>query len=228
MGINNKFVQFAPSRENTYYPGVFGWGVETNGFRIVMYGPAEYDHPAVRANIARGEKFADEIDGVKVPKRENLHRQYTSEKRQKRCIRAGEHGPCHIHVFDVRSGRESRFELVEHYDGDKHFAKPLHLLEKRKNSLTDGQIRSVEPVLKDLVPDFIQCWREMYQNNPLSGCVSRAEKIGSNDMIETRQLDGSMKIYDSKSGTVAVIPLSLEILPISPRYLRDGANERGR
>ncbi|MEK6747186.1 MAG: hypothetical protein AABY33_09185 [Pseudomonadota bacterium] len=229
MSINDKFVQFAPSRDNEYYPGVFGWGLETNGFRIVMYGPAEYDHPVVKNHIVRGEKFAGDTGGIKIPEGASLHRKYTSERRQKRCMRAGEHGPCHVHVFDIKSGRETRFELVEHYKGGEHFSRPLHLAEKRKNSLTDGQMRAVEPVLNSLVPDFIQCWREMYQNEKLSGYVSRAQSIGSNNMVETMQPDGAFKVYDPKSGAAALVHSSLEILPLSTRYLRgsnSGGNER--
>lgn len=207
--MSKKLVQFAPSIENSgdiiYYPGVFGWGVETNGFRIVMYGPAEYDHPAVNVLISRGQKFNDGLDGVKIPGKESLHRKYTSEKRKKRCVRAGEHGPCHVHVFDIRSGHETRFRLVEHYNAE-HFVQELHLDEKRKNNLTDKQVKAVAPILNSLVPEFIQCWREMYQDNDLlNGCISRVDK-DSNGMVETKYDDGSKEIYDPKSGTYAIVP----------------------
>ncbi len=225
MSTNKEFVQFAPSRENTYYPGVFGWGVETNGFRVVVFGPAEADHPTVKSFVKRGEKFADEVDGIKVPDR--LHRKYTSEKKQEKCLRAGEHGPCHVHVFDTRSGRETRFELVEHYNGE-NFANQLHLSETRKNILTDNQIKAVMLVLEPLIPDFIQCWREMYQNNRLSECVSRVVKNGNHDMIETKQLDGSTRIYDPESQKVAIVPMSTEISPISRRDLRRDSGWHGR
>jgi hypothetical protein len=226
MSTSNRFAQFAPSRENAYYPGVFGWGFEVNGFRIVMYGPAEADHPAVKSFIARREKFTDSVDGIRIPDR--VHRQYTSEKKQKKCLNAGEHGPCHVHVFDIKSGRETRFELVENYKPDEHFSMPLHLSEKRKNSLTDNQIKAVKPILNALVPDFIQCWREMYQNDRLSGYVSRMVKNGNHDMIETKQNDGSTKIYDPKSEAVAIVPMSAEISPISRRNLHRDSSGHGR
>lgn len=211
MDVNNKFVQFAPSSENTYYPGVFGWGVETHGFRIVMYGPAEADHPAVKSFVTRGEKFAEEGDGIKIPRHGNPHVQYTSAEKYKKCLNAGEHGPCHVHVFDIKSGREMRFELVEHYKQKQHFAKQLPFSEERDTDLKPEQIKAVQPILNHLTPDFIQCWREMYLDNRLSGYVSRVVNRGGGDMIETMLRNGSTKIYDPKSGTTAVVPMNSEI-----------------
>ncbi len=228
MSINKEFVQFAPSRENTYYPGVFGWGVDTNGFRIVVFGPAEADHPAVKSFVTRGEKFADEVDGIKIPKHTGSRLQYTSEEKYKKCLNAGEHGPCHVHVFDIKSGRETRFELIEHYKQKQHFAKQLHFSEERDTGLTDRQIEAVQPILNYLTPDFIQRWREMYQDNRLSGYVSRVVKRGKDDMIETMQRDGSTRIYDPKSDTTAVIPVSSEISQIPLTVLRPHSGDRKR
>lgn len=201
--------QFAPivreSGDVIYYPGVTGWGLQTDGFRIVMYGPDECYNPYVKA-VINGEKFTGETKGIIIPEEGTVHRKYTSKKRQKRCISAGEHEPCHVHVIDIKSGHETRFELVEHYDGDKHLAKHLYLAEKRKNSLDDEQIKAVEPILNRLTPDFIQCWRELYQNDRLNGYVSRIENIRDNDMIERRLRDGMLAYYDIKSNYADVIP----------------------
>lgn len=230
---HKKFVQFAPSQENQYYPGVFGWGIETHGYRMVMYGPAEADHPAVKAVVMRKEKFSNETEeGIEKPKRTGFRRgSFTAKEKYERCLKAGEHGPCHVHVFDIKSGRETRFELIEHYSADDHYAQPLHLSEtrdNRDNGLTDGQIKAVQPILNSMVPDFIQQWREMYQTSPLSGYVSRVVKIGKDDLIETAQADGSTKIYSPKSGTTAVIPMSSELEPISRRILRPRADGHDR
>lgn len=209
--MGNELKQFAPivreSGDVIYYPGVTGWGLQTDGFRIVMYGPAEHYHPYVKA-VINGEKFTGDTKGVIVPEEDTVHRKYTSKKRQDRCISAGEHEPCHIHVIDIKSGHETRFELVEHYSVDKHLAKHLYLAEKRKNSLNDDQIKAVEPILNKLVPDFVQCWREIYQDNQLNGHVSRIESVRDNDMIERRLSDGRLAYYNIKSNYADVIPKS--------------------
>lgn len=228
MNKNKEFVQFAPSKENTYYPGVFGWGVDTNGYRIVVYGPAEADHPAVKSIVTRGKKFYED-DRIKIPKHTHSHEKDSALKEKyKKCLKAGEHGPCHVHVFDIKSGRETRFELIEHYSVGEHFAKPLHVSETRENGLTDRQMNAVQPILKDMVPDFIQCWREMYQNDRLSGYVSRVTKLGRKDVVETLQRDGSTRIYDPKSDTTAVIPVSSEISQIPLTVLRPHSGDRKR
>jgi hypothetical protein len=230
MDVNNKFVQFAPSRENEYYPGIFGWGVQTHGFRIVVYGPAEADHPAVKAIVTRGKKFSDEVeDAIEKPKKTAFNRKYfTPKEKYKQCLKAGEHGPCHVHVFDIKSGRETRFELIEHYNGE-HYAKRLQLSEKDdKRDLTDNQIKAVEPILNSLVPDFIQCWREMYQNERLSGYVSRVTKLGRKDVVETLQRDGATRIFDPESKTTAEVPQSSELEPIPLTILRPRSGERSR
>ena len=202
---NEPLGQFIPTEKNPYYPGVFGWGIEAGGFRIVIYGPAEADHPKVNALLIRGEKFPENAqDGIEKPDRSKFIPEYVE------CLKAGDHPPCHVHVFDIKTRNETRFELVEHYINGKHYAKPLHLSDKHKNILTDNQIKAAMPILEPLIPDFIQCWREMYQQNGLSNYVSRIEKVGNQDMFETKKPDGSRIQYHEKSGTTIIIPPPLK------------------
>ncbi len=174
-----------------------GWEAEAGGFNIVMYGPVRVLN---EKNIP--------TDNYGAPASESF--------------RVNEHGPCHVHVFDKKNGYETRFELVEHYKKDKSFARPLNL-EKRRNmskSLDGEQIKKAVIVLKPMVNDFIQCWREMYQDNSISSYVARvAKKKNGRDVIQTMQSDGLLetenpKIY-LKANMMGARPLGVSQIDIN-------------
>lgn len=154
-----------------------GWEAEADGFNIVMYGPVK---------VFSEKNIPTDNYGATISE----------------SLRVNEHGPCHVHVFDKKNGYESRFELIEHYKKDRSFARPLKL-EKRKNiskrSLSEAQIQKAVIVLQPMVNDLIQCWREMYQDNSISGYVARvAKKKNGRDVIQTMQSDGLLETENPK------------------------------
>lgn len=188
MATHKKIVQYAPDPTKPDTPWAYGWGFDSNGFRVVMFAPKCWDHPVV-ADIARS------MEGV--------HR------------RGEEHGPAHIHVIDKQNGKESKFELVEHFDSSEHRMRLMKPEGHSKTPLTDAQIDAVLPILKEYTPDFIQLWREFFQNTRLSNYVTRIsekypncrERIFFDDHKEKY-----IELKDLRTEKTAVMPFDQYVL----------------
>lgn len=178
--------QFAPSVQDGIYLGARGWGFDINGYRIVIYGPPEYDtdHTAqILKKLRTGRRqrlYAEpdqEIPDSKLTRREKQRDRRLSNDEDDRH----EHGPAHIHVFHLHDKAESKFELVEHHEKGKSFARLLPNGNGTK-PLTGAQIQEVEALLEPHVERFIQLWREMYQHRGLSRHVTRISRIGKDEI----------------------------------------------
>jgi hypothetical protein len=229
-GAPPRFFQFAPSADRPNYPGVFGWGFDTHGYRIVVYGPPETDHPVVHEavrNLARDRRRQHQQDGedggLGHPAMKSRNRRQRRDKLLDRhdCPRpylGGEHPPAHVHVIHIQSGRETRFEFLQHFAGE-HTARPFHLSEKRQNILTPAEERAVQPILDKIAPNLIQLWQELYQDSKLSGYVTRISHHDGQNMEETIDADGWVHMRDER-GNVARIPPPNSLKDKSPSQWR--------
>lgn len=207
------FFQFAPSAQRPDYPGVYGWGLDTHGYRIVMYGPSQADHDIVKQSYGHDPKHRPPVgDEMDIPPQYEgmLHKQSRLRPKKERPpesrAQQGEHPPAHIHVIHLQSGRETRFELIEHYRGE-HTARPLYLSEKRDRNLTEPEVAAVQLILDELAPRFIQLWREMYQNKKLGRYVTRVSRYNGSEVEEHIDSKGWL-VLSSDDGSVAKIPPS--------------------
>ncbi len=194
-----KLFQFAPSVEHPDYPGVYGWGFDSHGYRFVVYTPKEHDHPVVAQRIQElNEQAAAETHVEKV--------QGKDRKKERRPARRGEeHGPAHLHVFHIATGREMRFELLEHYARDQHTGRPFSMGGKHEMPLNQRDLEIVTPIVQSKAETFIQAWREAYIDSKLSGYVTRISNAGGEDIEEKIDSAGWLHSKDSR-GRVAKSP----------------------
>lgn len=183
MAKSRDIAQFAPDSRHPDAPWSFGWGFDSNGFRIVMYGPREHDSELVR-EIAQSitQQKRKELRGSRgkdIPERPD---DKTFRRRLKRSKRKEaenperwreEHGPAHIHVIDKHTRWESKFEIIEHYDGTQHEVRLIERNGNGKTPLTPAQREAVIPILNERAVEFIQLWREFYQDTKLGSYVTR-------------------------------------------------------
>src|SRR5687768_15945672 len=96
-----KLFQFAPSVEHPDYPGVYGWGFDSHGYRFVVYGPEEFDHPAVQKRLAELKEHLGNGEGTHAEKLRQPTDQKPAKRRKQPSFerRGEEHGPAHVHVF---------------------------------------------------------------------------------------------------------------------------------
>lgn len=155
----NTIEQFALDANDSTQRGARGWGFDVDGFRVVMYAPRDRDTPKTKRVNRRVDPALDQ--------------------RQ-------EHGPAHLHVFDLHSNRESKFELIEHYDADGHYASHWRGNgQSGRIPLTPEQIDKIKPILDQSTADFVQLWREFYEDRIISTFVSRvSEKKQFPDALE--------------------------------------------
>jgi len=84
--------------------------------------------------------------------------------------RTGEHGPAHVHAYNIVYNKESRFELIE---SDDHRYRVIPFNKASNETLTWEQMQEIIPVLEARAPELIQLWREVYKDEPVSGEVTR-------------------------------------------------------
>ncbi len=206
--------QFAPSADHPKYPGVLGWGFDREEFRIVMYGPPEADHVAVKATykhksknrplVGDEEGLLEKYLGRKGRNRDRLQdRGHKHEKKDH--VPRGEHPPAHIHVIDLKTGRETRFELIEPRTGNCTTT-PLFLSQQRADELTDDQIHYVQAHILDQTAGlFIQLWRTMYQDKDLGRYVTRTSVYHGEEVIDRIDEKG-WQVLTNHDGQEARIP----------------------
>lgn len=177
--MKKQFIQFAPDSSRPNAPGTYGWGFDSNGFRVVMYGPKEEDtditKDITRRLLEKGEHTQDLVGNL--TKAEKRSKKKFAKFESKFNRREEEHGPAHVHVIDKKSARESKFELIEDADG-------LHqcrLLEtngngNHKKSLTKDEIIAAKRVIDEYAENFIQLWREFYCDKRLANYVTRTSE----------------------------------------------------
>lgn len=180
------FVQFLPGPGKNPPRWAFGWGKDVGEFRVVMYAPNGFDH-----------SFQFTLQGGSLRPRFR------------------EHGPAHIHVIHLQSGRESSFELVQ---GVSAAENSVRLMAKSNENdrprygnpppkpLTEAQVAKITPQLAPLVGGFIQMWQEAYCDHNMSAQVRRQSHIAPN--CTTQQIfyaDGShfVDVMDMYSNLVA-------------------------
>lgn len=166
-------VQFAPDSERPEAPGTYGWGFDLNGYRVVMYRPEEFDHPVVKAIDARINHSKDTKKIRKTQQRGQARPKPDGTPENDVAIGRQEHGPAHIHVIEKATGRESKFELIEHYAPDGN---DIRLIDKNgcnKEPLTPAQVGELLPILQVNSTRFIQLWRESYADAKLGNYVTR-------------------------------------------------------
>jgi hypothetical protein len=218
--VNNsrrhKIGQFAPGVNKANYPGVLGWGFDTHGYRIVMYGPTEWDTSQTQDAIQNLKKHPSSLNDHTV---EDTHTVKTN--RQKRKIKRDakkltddkrrDHGPAHVHVIHLQSGNESKFELIEHYEPGESFVRLL--TNGNKNVLSEPQVNEVTDLLHPYAEKFIQRWREMYQDYGTSRYVARISQVGNKDIehipYKVKIAEGEKEIWlevREKDGSITRIP----------------------
>ena len=245
------FVQFEHDPLRPKEAGSGGWGFDIEAgeheYRIVVYAPESFDINATESSVGSDNKttsYRDTlgINHVFVKTRNGWH----------------EHGPAHVHVIDKKTGRESKFELIEHLNSDSFEFRVAKLFERvtananlanniqtlleatlelpltptslataiteqysgdseeqwraflgaletqmgsdyprnieanyddshyamrlqRKNAtitpLSPQQVDEVLPIVKSHVPEFIQLWREAYEETTLATQVTRVSEV---------------------------------------------------
>jgi len=205
-----RLFQFAPTVECPDYPGVYGWGFDSHGYRFVVYAPEEFDHPAVQNRIAELQNHqAKEEAQESHTDRVRRHAGQKPGKRRKSPSpdrRGEEHGPAHVHVFHIESGRETRFELLEHYLSDGHTGRPFFTGGKHNNPLNRRDVEIVQPILDKHAAGFIQAWREFFVDSKLSGYVTRISNCNGEDVEEKVGNDGWLYTTDSRGRTAKSPP----------------------
>jgi hypothetical protein len=158
-----------------------------------MFAPKQWDHPVVT-------DIAGTMPGT--------HR------------RGEEHGPAHVHVIDKQSGRESKFELIEHMDLSEHHMKLMKHEGHIKMPLTEAQVEAVQPLLKEYSKDFIQLWREFFQDTRLSNYVTRISEKYPNcreRIFYDDHKEKYIELKDLRSNRTAVMPFDQYVMTQGPR-----------
>lgn len=206
--------QFSPTLEHPDYPGAYGWGYDTHGYRIVVYGPAEEDHPEVREKLRILKDHNEVLDRDRMVMR-----------------RKEEHGPAHIHVFHLQHKHESRLELIEDQYGEHKFRHlPWEGKHKGRIDLADHEMQEVAVILKKDAGRFIQLWRELHQDSRLSAYVTRQDWIRESKRkytpVEVRvQKNGWTAITNKHTGETAVEP-PVNMNPSKGRFMSN--EEKGQ
>ncbi len=185
MSKKSAIVQFSPSTQQPDYPGVKGWGFNSHGYRFVVYGPAEWDTGVTREALAKQKKNAALHEEAYALSDQATNRIRKRNSRKKISLMRNEeerrdHGPAHLHVFHLQSGAESKLELIEHYDPEQSY---VRLLPNGKHKeLTPPQLDEAINIVKPRVSEFIQLWRELYQDVGTSRYVARVTKVRGIDI----------------------------------------------
>ena len=162
-----------PDPRNKGIPGAYGHGVDlpdANGvrkFRAVIYAPQKFDDPSVLAHTQSEPAWYEKEMG----KHDRGPRHQIK--------RPPEHGPAHVHIYDLESGHETRFELIEAVNQKDSFVLPLYYktpTDQQTKPLTHDQVMKAKRLVKGRVNEFIQLWREIYQDTKLARVVSRVSE----------------------------------------------------
>jgi len=132
------FVQFGYDPQQSKEPGNGGWGFDVkcggNDYRIVIYAPERFDDTDTKNDAGNdSEKITSYRDRLGIK-----HVRVTTRGDRY------EHGPAHVHVIDKKSYRESKFELIEHFNNDSFKSRVARLCDYMAlNDILAANIKSL-------------------------------------------------------------------------------------